>query len=360
MLNYEPRRIILDEVKIGMVLDEDVINSNGMLLIQKGSIITQKHIFRMKLYQILSIVIRQSIDHVEPQQEQQVPKRLKNSVHFKAFETNYEQKHEVLQQHLLDISEGNHVELNDLFNLSNSLFTSLKSKSDLFSYLNNLKDVDDHTYTHCLNVSLLCFVFGQWLNYSQQKLINLTVAGLLHDIGKIQIDTSILNKPGKLTKEEFEIVKKHCELGYKMVQRLSIDEDIKMAILMHHEKIDGSGYPFGLKGDQIPDFAKIISILDIYDAMTSHRSYHNKYSPFKVIQMFEQESYGILDTKFLYAFLDRIAHNYVGRYVRLSTGEEGKIVFIHKNSPSRPMVQLDTHMVDLIGDPNIYIEEITR
>jgi HD-GYP domain-containing protein (c-di-GMP phosphodiesterase class II) len=205
---------------------------------------------------------------------------------------------------------------------------------------------------------MLCHIFGHWLHLPKDQIENLTVAGLLHDIGKTKIDDSILNKPGKLTAQEFEEIKKHSSIGYDMVKDQNIPYEIKMGILSHHEKYDGSGYPFGFKSDQIHDFGKIIAIADIYDAMTSERTYHKRYSPFKVIRMFEQEAYGLLDTKYLYVFLENIAHNYLGNSVRLSSGEVGKIVFIHNNHPSRPIIQLDNVMLDLQNEQDIDIEEI--
>ncbi|MDA3846158.1 MAG: HD domain-containing protein, partial [Vallitaleaceae bacterium] len=152
--------------------------------------------------------------------------------------------------------------------------------------------------------------------------------------------------------------KKHTLHGYQIIKDQNISKDIKLGILMHHEKIDGSGYPQCLKGPDIHPFGKLIAIADIYDAMTSNRSYHKKFSPFKVINMFEQESYGLLDTKFLFVFLENIAHNYLGKEIKLSTGEQAKVVFLHNNSPSRPIVQVDNVMIDLLFEPTISIDEI--
>ncbi|TCT11607.1 putative nucleotidyltransferase with HDIG domain [Natranaerovirga pectinivora] len=356
---YKQKRIGLDQVQVGMQLDEDVINSSGMLLIPKDTVITQKHIFRMQLYQILSIVVRDytNTSNVIPTPEKNKDNH-KESVSYKKFSNSYNDSQVFLKDKLDCISDGKDINIKELFSISEELINTLETKSDLFNFLCHIKQSDDHTYTHLMNVSMLCNIFGHWLHLPKDQIENLTVAGLLHDIGKVKIDKKILNKPGKLTEEEFNEIKQHTLLGYNMIKNQKLPHEVKMGVLSHHEKFDGSGYPFGFKNEQIHDFGKIIAIADIYDAMTSDRTYHKKFSPFKVIKIFEQESYGLLDTKYLFIFLENIAHNYLGNQVKLSTGEVGKIVFIHNNQPSRPIVQLDNVMVDLQNENNIEIKEI--
>ena len=140
-----------------------------------------------------------------------------------------------------------------------------------------------------------------------------------------------------------------------MVADLDIDNGIKQAILMHHERMNGYGY-LGVHWDSVHKFAKIIGIVDVFEAMTSDRPHHKRKHPFEIIKMFEEEGYGVLDTEYLYIFLKNIAHNYIGNRVRLSNGDEGNIVFINHQSPSRPMVQTENGIVDLMEPNNIKIE----
>lgn len=355
------KRIPVDKLSVGMVLGDDVINSNGLILIPRKTMIQQKHIFRLKLYDILSVVIE---DVIEPIHADEAPSEVVLQIDssqqaFNEFRNIYIEKEVEIKDQLYAISNGEPIHINKLLDISHSLLDGLKTKSSLFNYLYNLRTADDYTYTHSINVSLLCNIFGNWLKLPQDQVEELTTAGLLHDIGKIKVDQNILNKPGKLTPQEFEKIKKHSKLGYDILKdQKNISENIKFAVLMHHEKINGTGYPLGLKDAEIHDYAKIISIVDIYDAMTSNRSYHKKFSPFKVIQIFEQDSFGLLDTAFLFVFLENIAHNYLGKMVKLSTGEEGKIIFIHNNAPSRPIIEIGETMLDLIEHPTITIDEI--
>ncbi|QUI25081.1 HD-GYP domain-containing protein [Vallitalea pronyensis] len=360
MTNYTIKQINTFNVIEGMELADDVIYSNGLLLFPKGTVLTDRHILKLNLYKIKYVYIKDFIQQPTfsraPLQQPIIDEQTRHN--FIEFTKDYEVQESKVKDQLTRISDGHSVKTTDLFSISSKLLEDLGSQSDLFSHLCHLKMSHDVTYTHSLNVSMLCNIFAQWLHLNEADTEALTVAGLLHDIGKTKISSDLLNKPGKLTEEEFEIVKRHTNIGYDMVKDKNIHEGIKQAILLHHEKMNGSGYPFGLSWDKIHPFAKIVSIVDIYDAMTSERTYHKRFSPFKVIQHFEEECYGVLDTEYMYIFLEHIAHNYIGSRARLSTGQVCVIKFIHSQSPSYPIVQIDKDMVDLRQEDGVTIEEI--
>ena len=351
--------ISTEGLKPGMVLAEDVFNSVGLRLFSEGTRLDDKSIAKIRMYEIDFVLIYEdvNIDYVKAKVEVE-SKSIRKVHEFKAFKSSYIKNVNTLQDYLTTIGEGKNVSITDLFSLSQEIVSEVQTKRYILAFMHTLKVFYDHTYTHSVNVSLLCNIFGQWLGFDSEKLKNITVAGLIHDIGKIKVDPNILNKPGKLTPEEFEEVKKHPVYGYRMIEKTDMHKDIKLAVLMHHEKYDGSGYPTGAKGNQINDFAKIVAIADIYDAMTSNRSYRDRFCPFKVIQTFEQECYGKLDTKYLLIFLKNIAYNYLDCWVRLSSGEEGQIVFINQNNLSRPIVSIDNVLVDLSMEKDLTIEEL--
>jgi len=355
-------RINVNKIKPDMTLAKDVYTPKGLMLIPKNTIIDDKHIFRIKLYQIISVFIYVPSDSVT--EEEKISDILQSSFehtisqNFSDFKDRYNVHHEMAKKKLTEVFEGAPIVEDDLYELTTVLVDSLRTKTELFNYMYHLRREDDYTYTHCLNVSILANIFAHWLKLSDKQIKEVTIAGLLHDIGKIKIDRKILNKPGKLIKEEFEIIKQHATFGYETIKAQNISQNIKNGVLFHHEKLNGSGYPLGIQGEQIPLYAKIISIVDIYDAMTSKRSYHEKHSPFKVIRMFEQESYGLLDTKLLFVFLENIAYNYLGKDVLLSTGVQARIIFIHNQTPSKPIIQVDEQMIDLMFEPTITIDSI--
>lgn len=347
------RKISYSEVEKGMTISRDVLTESGMFLIPANTLITSNHILKMKLYQVGYLhIYEEEADEINSNDELSIVQ----TENYKAFSNQYVNQVDSIKDEFTKITTKGNVNTDDIYSLVFTVMNEVNNNSSLLSYLCRLKSKDDITYTHSLNVSILSNVFGKWLNMNDTDLINLSVAGMLHDIGKTQIDNNILKKPGKLTPDEFNIIKKHTTLGYKMIADSKLDYGIKQAVLMHHVKMNGYGYPLGIEWDNVHKYTKIISILDIYDAMTSDRPYHKRYHPFTVIRMFEEECYGVLDTEYLYIFLKNIAQNYIGNQVYLSTGEKAKIIFINNQSPSKPIVQTeDKKIIDLFQFDNITI-----
>ena len=224
--------------------------------------------------------------------------------------------------------------------------------------IHNMKSFDDMTYVHCLNVGLISNVFAKWLGLSKAESDLVTECGVLHDIGKLKIPESIIKKPAKLTDEEYAIIKTHPMEGYRILINCDVDDHIRKACLQHHEKADGSGYPFGIKNEQMDFYSKIVAISDVYEAMTAVRVYRGSLSPFQVIDAFEREGLQKYDTHMIMTFLQNIADTYMLNRVKLSDGREGDIVFINKQRLSKPMIKCGDEFVDLTKVPDIYISAI--
>jgi HD-GYP domain-containing protein (c-di-GMP phosphodiesterase class II) len=189
---------------------------------------------------------------------------------------------------------------------------------------------------------------AKWLNYSEESIRDILQAGLLHDIGKCHVPSEILNKPAKLSTEEFAEMKKHPYYGYKILEKSAdIKETTKIAALSHHEKENGRGYPFGIKSERIHPFGKICAVADIYDAMTSNRVYHQKVSPFEVFSLLENEEFGSLDQSIIITFIKNLAGYYIGDHVRLSNGDSGVVAYINPQAVPRPIIQTADQTIDL-------------
>jgi putative nucleotidyltransferase with HDIG domain len=279
---------------------------------------------------------------------------------FLTFEKTYEEKKQVVKKYISDISDGaTDINITEMSSVTIDVMRSLKNKSDVFTFLGFIKTADEHTYTHSNNVSLLCNLFAHWLKLSENETIQLTAAGILHDIGKTKIPSEIINKKGKLTDAEFDLMKTHTTVGYDLLKPLDISEDIKMTALMHHERIDGRGYPEGLPDEKINKFAKIVKICDIYDAMTANRAYRDRICPFDVIKTFETKVYGEVDTHFLFVFLKNIAYNYIGTWAVLNDGSNAEVIYINPKNLSRPMLRKNTgEIIDLTTHNDVTIEHI--
>lgn len=199
-------------------------------------------------------------------------------------------------------------------------------------------------------------LLGKWLGLKSSQIDDLIKAAILHDIGKVKIPEKILNKKGKLSDEEFEIMKKHPVHSYEIAldsQKLSFD--ILKAILLHHEKENGSGYPLMVRGDKIPLYAKIIGICDVYDALTSERVYKGRMSPFDAFKIIELDGYELFDVKVMLTFLQNISNYYIGTDVVLNNGDIGQVVYINPRNISYPIVKIGSEYIDLLSTKELKI-----
>jgi len=254
---------------------------------------------------------------------------------------------------------GYTVDTSELIAKMMPLYASRNTIVELFDMIHQMHSLNDTVYAHCVNVALISRMIGRWLHLEQHDLDVLTCCGLLHDIGKLAIPDEVLNKPGKLTDEEFALIKSHPKTGYDMLRNQDIDTRIKQAALMHHERYDGSGYPNKLSSEFLSDFAMIVAIADVYDAMTAARSYREPLCPFQVIEKFEQEGFQKYHTKYIYVFLHNIASTYQSNRVMLSDGRGCKIVMLNQNTLSKPIVQFDDgSCIDLSSQRELYITKI--
>ncbi len=364
MSNLKTKKINIKDAKPNMILAKDVVSNSGVVIIAKNTMLSDINYNKLENNGVKSITIFERNGDINDSFDENILlqnkeyKKIEDRKEFKEFKKKYEQKIEKLENQFIAIGKGVGVEIDTLYNMVIDIIDSVNCKNDVFCYLAHLKSQDIHTYAHCLNVALICNLFGLWLGYEGEDLKNLTVSGILHDVGKTQIDENIIKKPERLTDSEYDSIKKHAYLGYKLVEDLDIPEEIKLGVLMHHEKIDGSGYPLGLTDDRISRTAKIVAICDIYEAMTADRVYRPKICPFEVIRNFEQNSYDILDTKLLLAFLQNIVYTYVGSHVMLSDNREAEVVFINQAHLSKPIVKVNNSFIDLSQEKELFIKHI--
>ena len=253
----------------------------------------------------------------------------------------HQQAKEVTTGLLQEARLGKMINTDTAKNVVTNLVDQCIKSPEAFVNITRLKDYDNYTFTHSVNVSVLAIAIGRRLGCSGQEMNNLGFAGLLHDIGKMKIPEHILNKPSKLTDSEYGIMKQHAALGYEYLkQNRQISEDILMAVRHHHEKSDGTGYPDGLTELKIPKFAKIISIADVYDAITSERVYHKGMMPSEAVKAIFSWSGKHFNNSLVKFFISIMGIYPVGTLVVLSTNELAVIMEPNKNDPMRPKVLL--------------------
>jgi len=212
---------------------------------------------------------------------------------------------------------------------------------DALIWLTHLKTRDEYTATHCINVCILALTFGRTVGLDDVPLHKLGMGALLHDIGKMQVPDEILNKPGRLSKKEFEIMKGHPSHGHAMlVDDHHIDAESLHIVLHHHERLDGAGYPKGMSEAEIPMLTRIASIVDVYDAITSDRCYHDGISPALALENLFKWSKGNFDILLLEKFIKCLGIYPIGSVVRLNTGEVGVVVATDADHRIKPIVLL--------------------
>lgn len=258
-----------------------------------------------------------------------------------------------------DIRFSRNLNFDYLRSVSDQICSCLNTEGNILNLLHSTEDQNPYVYSHPAKVAFVSYVIGKWMNMKEGELSKLVFTGLVHDIGKAKIRDSVLNKPDKLTEQETLAVRNHPTVGYRLLTTLGLMEpDILSGILSHHERMDGSGYPRKLKGDQINRFGKIIAIADIYDAMTSKRPYSDKNTPFKAMDEIEALSFGLLDPEISQVFLHKIMNFYYGSTVRLNNDRIGEIIYVNQEERTKPLIHCENEYIDLTQDRNIEIVEI--
>lgn len=240
-------------------------------------------------------------------------------------------------------------------------FAPLSSSAKAVTHIYNMETIGEYQLHHTMRVAVLAGLMGQWLKMPAQERQRLILAAFLMDIGYTSFAPNFLKKIALYTPEERRLMQKHARLGYDIVSRssLQLDKQVVEAVLQHHERNDGSGYPQKMKKDGICKFARILAILDTYDAMASRRYYAKRRSPFEVFSVLSDECIaGRLDAEYGVAFIRNFSSTLSGNWVKLSNGEVAKIVYIDGSRMNAlPVVQtLDGKFIDLNKMLNIKVE----
>lgn len=344
-------------LKPGMEVAEDLLDNRGHVIIKKGVTLDKNLIEKIEVNNIFCVNIMEAEDYVTNYFD-----KVRNSKAFKNFNDLYFENFTAYKV-AVEFLVYNKAPMNndDLLNIIENITAPLsQNKTTMLDMLSVLSTEDkDFLFAHGLNVALICSYTAGWFSLNEEEKKILILCGFYYDIGKFLIPKEIIWKQGKLTNEEFVTMKKHTLLGYSLLQNIDINPNIKLATLMHHERCDGSGYPQKLMEEKINKYAKIIAILDAYEAMTSYRSYREPLCPFKVVEILEKDGFGKYDTDYYLTFRKRIVEEYIGKEVQLNDGTVCKVVLINNHALSRPMVMTESgSYIDLSTEKSLSIEKL--
>ena len=242
---------------------------------------------------------------------------------------------------------------------ANKICDYLNSFSNIFASLNHVRDNYPYLYSHPVNVSFISHKIGEWLNLSRMELYNLTISAFLHDVGKAKIKDSLLNKTEKLSTEEQETVRTHSMISYQLLDKLNaLNPEVLIGILHHHERIDGSGYPFGLKGDQISLFGRIIAVADIFDAVTATKAYQTKSSAFRAVEEIGALAFETLDPFICQVFINHSIDFYYKSKVKLSNEQIGEVIYINPEEKTRPLIRCKDEFLNLSKERSLIIVDV--
>ncbi len=330
-------RVQVSELKSGMKLAEHVVGETGAILVPEGTVLTQKTVDYLKYWRVKSVMIEDEPESIQTARE----------AHQEKFKEEYLATTEQVMEFMEGIRGSRKVNMDEVREIVTEIDAFARDVHSV-KLVTEVKNKDYYTYQHSMNVGIYSSLLGRWLGYPSDVTYDLSIAGFLHDIGKTQVDNEILLKPGPLTPQEYDEMKKHASQGYdilKASEDLSID--IKLAVLQHHERENGTGYPLGFTGNKIHPYAKIISVVDIFDAITSNRAYKSRESPFKAVKELRDKSFKDLNAEVAFTFFKKITELFIGSTVVFDDGSMGEIVFLNQQDPTRPLVKLEDEFIDL-------------
>ncbi|MCL2071194.1 MAG: HD-GYP domain-containing protein [Oscillospiraceae bacterium] len=347
------RFISINNVTEGMIVGKPLYGRAGHLLIQSGTELTQSVILKLKITGYRGLYIKDTFSEgIAPEDVISDKTRHEAAESVRKFiENTVTEKSKYFQSDLKEIS-----------NVINKIIDEIMRSGSSVINVIDMKNFDEYTYEHSVNVCVLACFIGIGCDMPQTELYKLGLAAILHDIGKMFIDEKILNKPDRLTAEEFEIIKTHSTIGVEM---LNLNNDlpptVTASILQHHEKYDGSGYPFGKAGKEIPVYAQIISMVDVYDAITTNRPYRSPISSSEAYEYISGNSGQAFNPELVQVFLRKITPFPLGVQVLLSNGQTGIVCKNYESHLLRPLVKIipteenpTPGVIDLRSDTDSY------
>jgi HD-GYP domain-containing protein (c-di-GMP phosphodiesterase class II) len=333
------RVVALNEHAVGKRLAKTVFSADGRILLKTGVVLTAAYVRNLREKGYSSVYIE---NELVPGLE--VSDAINEVTRVRATT--------IIKSTLERARTNQSIDCARIAGVVDDILADLESNSEFVFELSTLRSVDDYSFVHSVNVCVLSLILGQSLHLRASTLKTLGVGAILHDIGKVTIPAEVLNYPGRLSPEEFELIKGHTTQGFEI---LRANREISLlsahVALQHHERLDGTGYPRQLRGDEILEYGRVAAIADVYDALTADRPYRTQYAPEEAVQKLVAGIDQAFDGQMVRKFLEVVAVYAVGSILRLSTGEIAVVVRQQRGMPSRPLVAVVTDPLYNLVEP---------
>ncbi|MDO5516553.1 MAG: HD domain-containing protein [Clostridium sp.] len=342
--------VSIQELKPGMEISKDVIKNNAVLL-KEGIIVTEETIDKLRnIFFLDKIQIYASDEAVHKNKKEAEIKKVKETFN----EVSTELKDLFVK---MELSKKNNIE--DLRKFAEKIQIQFSSSELVLSTVIFEGSGDDCIYRHGVNVAALSALLGKWIGLEQSNINLLVYSALLHDFGITKLQERFQKRPDIFTDKIYHEVCQHTKIAYKYVDEIPyLDKSVTYGVLMHHERCDGSGYPFGIQSEKIHPFAKIIAIADELDALNSDKELKRTKGTLKVLQEIKEKSLNKLDYEYSMIFLRHICNFYIGEEVFLSNGENAKILQIDINDLENPLLLKEDEFIDLKKNKDIFVKEL--
>ncbi|WP_343069515.1 HD-GYP domain-containing protein [Clostridium aciditolerans] len=342
--------LTVNELKPKMIIAEE-IKSNGIVLLNERTELTEAMINKLqKIYFYSRVAVYSDQEEVLEFYKNKTVEEIEESFNDLSIDVK------AVLSNIEDTIKTNFQEIEEF---TRKIKDELRSTRSVIKNIVLVGSGEDAIYRHSVNVTALSAVLGKWLGFSERDINLLSHAAILHDFGKTKISREILDKVTPLTAEDWKKIKSHPGLVYNYLKAVpSLDISILYGVLMHHERLDGSGYPLGIKEDRIHPFAKIIAIADTFDAINSNRVYRESQGPFEALETLQKESLGKLDYVYCKVFIEHVINFLMGESVLLNTNKICTVIGVNVNDISRPLLVDGTDFIDLKQRKDIYIKKL--
>ncbi len=361
------KRVYVRELKVGDVIGMNVAGRGARTIVTRGTTVTKTVIETLRQNGIPSVPIEDGKEEEKTpvvSEEQSAEKKshrekLKTTKEYKKFVEDYTKAIECAERRFDELAKGDTSETLGLMQDSLVIARGLYTQTDVINYIEMTKTASGYLYEHSIATSIMAYILARWCDYPEMMASYAAVAGMLHDIGMVEF-ADIINKKEPLTDAEQLKLKSHAMKGYEILKNVNgIDDSIKMAVLQHHEKLDGSGYPLGTSGDDITKLAQIIGIVGTFDSMTRESPYSKAMTPQAAFTELSNTWFEQYDAKIMLTFLDKVMDSFLHNSIILTDGREGVIQFVNKQNGGKLLVETkDGAFVEVPAANNLQVAKI--